>query len=232
MTSNISTSRIAITIVALLILFAGLWMLWPTNQDPDPSKSVADPLNRTNTEEISVESEAQSSMDLKANQATNLNKESGSRKISESKKEIASGQSHNSKVQPSDTEVNQKDVTSSDFRVSADDKYASVPAGRFFTTTGITELSPDGAVYTFHIGQRVYAYAAIQAPRKETVRITWFDSDKKEILPSAYLDVEVNTGPVGYRVFTYRIFRSPGTYSVTLSNSTDAVIGEIKFKVE
>lgn len=118
-----------------------------------------------------------------------------------------------------------------DFRVSEDDKYASIRSGGFFTTTSVEGLTPEIETTVFQSGQKVYAFAGIHAPRKETVRMTWIGVDGKEILPSAYLDVEPNTGEVGYRVFTYRIFRTPGNYKVVLSNSVGENIGETKFEV-
>jgi hypothetical protein len=195
MTSNSSTSRIAIAIITVLVALVIIWIVLPGIQKGgllNVMKSASDQ-PKTN--------------------------------VPESKPELKSD------VKPVMNETQSKMAESEDFRVSDEDQFASVPDDRFFTTSGVTGLIPDGEVTAFRIGQRVYAYAAIHAPRQETVRITWFDSVNHEILPSAYLDVETNTGKVGYRVYTYRTFRKPGAYWVQLSNGAGVVIGKSEFKI-
>ncbi len=249
MTSNASSSRMAMSIVALLVLAAGLWLLWPDTQDPALSNATtSSAVNAVSHDEGTLHDEktqsgsqstaipnsagaednqvAKTPLELEANQGREAMAKH------ESTQEAASKSDRDPSSQATSSQASRKQTASRDFRVSADDEFATVPPDRFFTTTGITDLSPEAEARTFRIGQRVYAYAAIHAPRKETVRITWYDSNNKEILPSAYLDVLVNTGLVGYRVFTYRIFRSPGSYLVSVSNSTNAVIGQVRFEVK
>ena len=208
MTSN-SSSRTALAIVAVLVAAVIVWFFLMRNEDTQPSNTQQITENaNTNVAERSTSIPSESSDDTKS-----------------------TSQSVSEKTQAKTIESNPTRAESRDFRVSAEDKYASVPKGRFFTTTGISDLTPDEQVRSFRIGRQVYAYAAIHAPRKETVRITWLDSNGKEIPPSAYLDVLMNTGPVGYRVFTYRTFRSPGKYAVKLTNSVGVEIGEGQFEV-
>jgi len=120
----------------------------------------------------------------------------------------------------------------SDFRVDDPDKYASVKDGNFFTTTDVEELVPESPSERFKVGQRVYAYAELRAPNNETVHISWYDAGGEIILPSSYLDVKTNTSAVGYRIYTYRIFRDPGRYSVAVFNSPGGKLAEQAFTVE
>jgi len=202
MPSNSSSSRAALIIVFVVVAMASIWILWPTIMSYNQSTTTSS----------------------KAQEKTE-NTEEGQKDISQSDAE--------SKVTPNPGAENTKKTLteSADFRVSEDDIYASVPDDRFYTTSGVSDLTPEEAVRSFRTGQKVYAYAAIHAPRQETVRITWYDSIHNEIPPSAYLDVDVNTGSVGYRVFTYRTFRNPGKYQVRLLNSVGKVIGQGRFEV-
>lgn len=121
---------------------------------------------------------------------------------------------------------------SQDFRISEGEEFASLRDDAFFTTARVVELVPDSAKSTFRVGQKVYAFAALRAPIDERVRFTWFAPDGREILPSAYFDVEPNLGEVGFRIFSYRTFRKPGSYRVAVFNSAGRMIGETVFTVE
>jgi cytoskeletal protein RodZ len=218
MTSNTSASRSAqLALVVIGIIGVVIWFFWMSGKEiinPESStateKNGSDATERRNTDKSVSTHDKIKDVDPVADVTHTALTES----------EVKEAQS-NSRSSNNDD----------DFRVIESDNYASVTDGRFFTTTGITDLNPNEEIHTFRIGQRVYAYAAIHAPRKETVRITWFESNNKEIPPSAYLDVLVNTGPVGYRVFTYRTFRASGKYNVKMSNSVGVVIGVKEFEV-
>lgn len=121
---------------------------------------------------------------------------------------------------------------SQDFRISEGEEYATLRDDVFFTTSGVVELIPDTAQSTFRVGQKVYAFAALRTPRDERVRFTWYAPDGREVLPSAYFNVEPNLGAVGFRVFSYRTFRKPGDYRVAVFNSAGRMIGESVFSVE
>ena len=135
---------------------------------------------------------------------------------------------------PQETETISEKQTASgkkDFRVADPGRFASVNAGNFFTTADVTDLVPDQPTDSFQTGQRVYAYAEIRAPMDETIHFSWYDAQGSVILPSSYLDVKTNTSQVGYRVYTYRIFRSPGSYSVAVFNSPGTKLAEQAFTV-
>ena len=120
----------------------------------------------------------------------------------------------------------------SDFRVAREGEFASVNEGQFYTTTDIVDLVPSEKATEFATNQRVYAYAGVRSLTKENVRFRWFGKDGNEILPSQYLEVEPNLGEVGYRVYTYRVFRSPGSYEVALFNSAGSEIARQSFQVK
>ena len=109
---------------------------------------------------------------------------------------------------------------------------ASIPAERFFTTTRMDGLQPADPQTQFSPGDQIYVYAGIHAPSDERIQLRWFGPDGQHILPSIYKHISANTGPVGYRIYTYRIFREPGNYTVRLYNSAGTVIGETGFEVE
>lgn len=121
---------------------------------------------------------------------------------------------------------------SRDFRLSKSDGLAMIRDGNFFTTVDVLDLQPAEPSNEFTVGQRVFAYAAIHAPSDETVRISWYDSVGELILPSSYLDVKSNVGEVGYRVYTYRIFRDTGQYTVAVYNNAGTKLSEYAFTVE
>ena len=123
-----------------------------------------------------------------------------------------------------------KGAVNTDFRVSGED-YASVPKGRLYTTTGVEGLIPEPQADNFKVGQKVFVYAEVRAPRREKVRFTWYDGQNEEILPSAYVDVDTNVGEVGFRIYSYRTFRTAGEYRVALFNSTGSRIGSAQFSV-
>ena len=97
---------------------------------------------------------------------------------------------------------------------------------------GVTDLVPGSPKTDFAIGERVHVFAAINSPQRETIRFTWYGPSGTEVLPSSYLDVEPNMGEVGFRVFTYRVFREEGEYRVELSNSAGQQMGQQTFKVK
>lgn len=217
MTSNSSASRTALVVVIALIIGIAIWAFWPQLTAITSSMLPGSDTKLSKTDAYEGD-----------NMAENAKAEVPS----------PSAEAEGHPLPESNSAENDKNLTRTtktetpDFRLKADDKFASVPSGQFFTTSGVSDLTPDKKLNMFRVGQRVYAYAAIHAPRKETVRITWFDSANKEIPPSAYLDVLVNTGPVGYRVFTYRTFRKSGVYRVRLFNSVGNVIGGSEFRVK
>jgi len=218
MTSNTPAARSALlALVVIGIAVVGIWFFWMSgNELNNPKNRFATEKNASGANEQHNTGKSVSTND--EIDAVDMDDDIPYTELKATKvKEVRS----NSKTS----------TNAGDFRVLRSDNYASVHDGRFFTTPDVTDLTPDEEVHIFHIGQRVYAYAAIHAPKKETVRITWFDSNNSEIPPSAYLDVLENTGPVGYRVFTYRTFRAPGKYKVKLSNSVGSVIGVVDFEV-
>jgi hypothetical protein len=119
-----------------------------------------------------------------------------------------------------------------DFRIEEGEEFATLRDEVFFTTSNVEELVPDSARSTFSTGQKVYVFAALRTPRDERVRFTWYAPDGREILPSAYFDVEPNLGAVGFRIFSYRTFRKPGAYRVAVFNSAGKKIGETEFEVK
>lgn len=118
-----------------------------------------------------------------------------------------------------------------DFRMSADNEYAAVRDNQFFTTAIVDSLVPGELQSVFKLDRPVYAYAALHAPRQEKVQFQWFTQGGEELLPSTLLSTGVNTGPVGYRIFTFRTFRETGQYSVELTNSAGVKIGQADFTV-
>ena len=126
--------------------------------------------------------------------------------------------------------VNQ-DVSAGDFRKDGT-LYASVRDDQFFTTTSVDSLMPDTATSVFAPGEQVYVYAALHAPKSEKVHFKWFDTGGQPIIPTAYVDVEANTGPTGYRIYSYRTFRLPGEYSVKLYNELGEEIASQGFTIQ
>lgn len=202
MTSSSSASRVATVIAVVVVLITGIWVFLTRDWGNNPTMPSGPELLSTGNE-VQHENTAGS---------------------------VQTSESSTSSVADLDTLRSSAQETS-DFRVAAGDKFASVPEDRFFTTSDVTDLTPADALQSFQLGQRVYAYAAIHAPVNETVRFTWLDANNREILPSAYLDVEKNTGPIGYRAITYRTFRKSGKYSVRLLNGVGVAIGEVRFEV-
>lgn len=117
-----------------------------------------------------------------------------------------------------------------DFRLDEGEEFASLNSD-IILATGVEDLVPLDTIAEFRTGQQIYAYAAVRAPQDETIHFKWFGPDDKEVLPASYLDIEVNTGPVGYRVYTYRVFRAPGDYRIDMINSAGSKIGEATFEV-
>lgn len=126
-----------------------------------------------------------------------------------------------------DTQSVAEDKPRGDFRFEEDSRLAQLN-GRIVTSRAVEELMPTDTSMEFRVGQRVYVFAALSAPQAETIHFDWVGPDGP-VLPSSYLDVEANTGPVGYRIYTYRVFRKPGSYRVDLINSGGNTIGTTRF---
>ena len=135
-----------------------------------------------------------------------------------------------SEVEPGETKTT-NEAASRDFRVVDPGAFASIRDGRFFTTDLVEDLVPGDAQVQFSSGERVYVFAAIHAPIQETVKVSWYGPDGGIVLPSAYLDVKVNTGETGYRIYTYRTFKARGEYSVAVFNSNGSELGRYEFTV-
>ena len=112
------------------------------------------------------------------------------------------------------------------------EEYATLRDEVFFTTSNVVDLVPDSSRTAFAVGKKVYVFAALRAPRDERVKVTWYSPEGREILPSAYFDVEPNLGAIGFRIFSYRTFRKPGDYRVAVFNSAGRMIGESEFIVK
>lgn len=108
---------------------------------------------------------------------------------------------------------------------------ASIPQDRFFTTAAMNGLIPQGKQNSFKPGESVYVYAGIHAPQAEKVKIEWIDPSGTLVSPVDYIDVQSNTGPMGYRIYKYRSFKVAGKYEVRLLNSQDKVIGKTIFSI-
>ncbi len=135
-------------------------------------------------------------------------------------------------VQEEGADSSQKDEIKEvkDFRLGEGEEFATLNSD-IILSTAVEELMPVDTISTFRTYARIYAWAAVNAPRKETIHFNWYGPDDKVILPASYLDVEVNIGPVGYRVFTYRVVRVPGNYRIDMMNSAGSKIGEARFEV-
>lgn len=140
-------------------------------------------------------------------------------------------QSNTKPLQQDPRKVTSKQAVN-DFRISEDAEYATLRDKVFFTTSNVVDLIPDSTQTSFKAGQKVYVFAALKSPIEERVKFTWYGPEGKEILPSAYFDVEPNMGPVGFRIFSYRSFRKPGAYRVAVYNSIGGMIGESSFEVK
>jgi hypothetical protein len=105
---------------------------------------------------------------------------------------------------------------------------ATIPAERFFTTAKMDGLTPQGRQAQFNKGASVYAYAGVHAPGAEQIRMDWI-GPADQVLSSEVINVEVNTGINGYRVFKYRTFQQAGRHEVRLYNQNEVLIGTSGF---
>jgi hypothetical protein len=108
---------------------------------------------------------------------------------------------------------------------------ASVPVERFFTTSAMDGLTPQGRQTQFKSGDVVYVYAGIHAPQAEQVRLEWIDPSGNVLTPAMFINVDVNTGSSGYRIYKNRKFQQAGKYEVKLYNSSGKMMGTTAFEV-
>lgn len=108
---------------------------------------------------------------------------------------------------------------------------ASVEKGRFFTTGEMDGLRPKGKKHRFRAGDTVYAYAEVNTPQAEHLRLEWVNEGGKIQGQPNLIKVDVNTGASGFRVYKYHKFTQEGNYEARLYNQSGLLIATTEFKV-
>ena len=96
------------------------------------------------------------------------------------------------------------------------------------TCTNIQNMDPVGVKNNFSAG-KVYAWATLRAPKKETVTFEWLDDSGNIIYERS---IKVGMDENGYRIYDPQTFNTAGTYEVVLYNSKGIEIGSQEFIIE
>lgn len=101
---------------------------------------------------------------------------------------------------------------------------------KLVTCKAVAGMTPVGIRDEFTTGASVHAWARVNAPRSETVRLRWFDSQGQEVGSGSAIGVQTNTG-LGYRIYASQRFETPGTYEIRVYNSENQLVGRQPFRV-
>ena len=111
--------------------------------------------------------------------------------------------------------------------------YASITdEGNFVVCSSVSgNNNPSGITDKFRINTNVYAWARVNSPRSESIKVAWFDSKGKALGSPQSYSVQTNTG-LGFRIYASERFPEAGRYEVRLLNSQGQLIGRRVFSIE
>jgi ABC-type dipeptide/oligopeptide/nickel transport system ATPase component len=99
---------------------------------------------------------------------------------------------------------------------------------RFVTSRDVVRLAPVGIASSFAPG-KVYAFAWVRTPRDETLTLTWYDGDGKEL---GNMEFAIKRSVRrGFRTFSWKTFQKSGSYEARLHNHRGDLIGRRAFAI-
>ena len=98
----------------------------------------------------------------------------------------------------------------------------------FVTCQSVNNKQPTNIRNEFQRSQNISVWAAINAPKNESLTIEWLDLDKKIVKPTR---VNVTESPK-YRIWDINAYAQPGEYEVRLRNGANEIIASKVFVVK